>query len=203
MTGYDDGVIMDGVGGTRVPMGRNNYGDNNGVPALSVRVAAHPSPTAEIGLAAQSGRYNKTVLGGVTIDQSRYIHVLVADATSGFAGFHLFSEGVLALIDVPPGLEALYAQQQYGASVELTRTLLEPIFSGWTHSRLTGALRADAVDLDPSILGDSRIRLSTSLNFRQVPLGVIRLGWYYEIARDRFNNKTPKAGFTVTTAAYF
>ena len=203
VTGYDDGVVMDGVGGTRVPMGRNNYGDNNGVPALSARVAAHPSPTSEIGLAAQSGRYNKTVLGGVTIDQSRYIHVFVADATSGFAGFGLFSEAVLALVDVPTGLEALYAQQQYGGSVELTRTLLDPIFSGWTHSRLTGALRADAVDLDPSIHGDSRMRLSASLNVRHVPLGVIRVGWYYEIARDRFNNKTPKAGVTLTTAAYF
>ena len=203
VTGYDDGLIMDAVGGTRVPKGRNNYGDNNGIPALSVRVAARPSRTSEIGLAAQSGQYNKTVLGGVTVDRARYLHVLVADATSGFAGFDLFGEAVVALIDVPPGLEALYAQQQYGASVELTRTLREPIFGGWTHSRLSGGLRLDAVDLDPSLPGDSRSRLSTSLNFRQVPLGVIRLGWYYEIARDRFNNKTPKAGITVTTAAYF
>ena len=203
VTGYDDGVIMDGVGGTRVPMGRNNYGDNNGMPALSARVALHPSPTSEFGLAAQSGKYNKTVLGGVTIDKSRYLHVFVADATTGLAGFNFFSEAVVALIDVPPGLEALYAQQQYGASVELTRTLLEPIFSGWTHSRLTGAIRADGVDLDPSIPGDSRMRLSASLNVRYVPLGVIRIGWYYEIARDRFNNETPKAGATLTTAAYF
>ena len=203
VTGYDDGLIMDAAGGTRVPMGRNNYGDNNGVPALAARIAAHPSPTSEVGLAAQSGQYNKTVLGGVTIDHARYLHVLVADAASGFAGFNLFSEAAVALIDVPPGLEALYAQRQWGASVEMTRTLREPIFSGWTRSKLSGGLRADAVDLDPSVLGDSRTRLSASLNFRQVPLGVIRLGWYYEIARDRFNNSTPKAGFTVTTAAYF
>lgn len=203
VTGYDDGLIMDAAGGTRVPMGRNNYGDNNGMPALSARIAVHPSPTSEIGVAAQSGQYNKTVLGGVTIDHARYLHVLVADATSGFAGFHLFSEAAAALIDVPPGLEALYAQQQWGASVELTRTLREPIFSGWTRSKLSGGLRIDAVDFDTSVLGDSRTRLSTSLNFRQIPLGVIRLGWYYEIARDRFNNKTPKAGVTVTTAAYF
>jgi len=203
VTGYDDGLIMDAVGGTRVPMGRNNYGDNNGVPALSVRVAAHPSATSEIGLAAQSGKYNETVLGGVTIDRSRYIHVLVADATSGFAGFDLFTEAAVALIDVPSGLEALYAQQQYGGSIELTRALREPIFTGWTHSRLTGALRVDAVELDPSVLGYSRTRLSASLNVRHVPLGVIRFGWYYEIARDRFNNVTPKAGVTLTTAAYF
>jgi hypothetical protein len=203
VTGYDDGIIMDGVGGTRVPMGRNNYGDNNGVPALSARVAARPSPTSEIGLAAQSGKYNKTVLGGVTIDRSRYVHVVVADASSRFKGLDLSSEAVLALIDVTTGLEALYAQRQYGASIEVTRKLLEPIFGGWTHSRLTGALRVDAVDLDPSVLGDSRTRLSASLNIRHVPLGVIRFGWYYEIARDRFNNATPKAGATLTTAAYF
>jgi hypothetical protein len=203
VTGYDDGLIMDAVGGTRVPMGRNNYGDNNGVPALSARVAAHPSPKAEIGIAAQSGRYNETVLGGMTIDQSRYVHVFVADAAAPVAGFDFFSEAAMALIDVPPGLEALYAQHQWGASIEMTRTLREPIFAGWTHSRLVGALRADAVDLDPSIYGDSRMRLSASLNVRHLPLGVIRLGWYYEIARDRFNNETPKAGATLTTAAYF
>lgn len=203
VTGYDDGLVMDAAGGTRVPMGRNNYGDNNGVPALAARIAAHPSPTSEIGLAAESGKYNETVLGGVTIDRSRYLHILVADATSGFAGFHLFGEAVAALIDVPSGLEALYAQRQWGASVELTRTLLEPISGGWTHSKLTGGLRVDAVDFDPSVLGDSRTRLSASLNVRHVPFGVIRLGWYYEIARDRFNNSTPKAGATVTTAAYF
>jgi hypothetical protein len=203
VTGYDDGVVMDGVGGTRVPMGRNNYGDNNGVPALAARVALHPSPTSEIGIAGQSGKYNETVLGGVTIDHSRYLHIFVADASTRLAGIDLFSEGVMALIDVPSGLEALYAQQQWGVSIEATRTLREPIFAGWTHSRLTGALRLDAVDFDPSIYGDSRSRLSASLNLRHQPLGVIRLGWYYEIARDRFNNSTPKAGATMTAAAYF
>jgi len=203
VTGYDDGVVMDGVGGTRVPMGRNNYGDNNGMPALAARVAAHPSPTSELGIAAQSGKYNETVLGGVTIDHSRYLHIVVVDGATRLAGFDVFSEAAMALIDVPSGLEALYAQQQWGASVEFTRKLKEPIFGGWTHSRLTGALRVDAVDFDPSIYGDSRNRLSASLNFRHVPLGVIRLGWYYEIARDRFNNSTPKAGATITTAAYF
>src|SRR5204863_5281588 len=55
VTGYDDGVVA-GSGGTRIPSGRNNYGDQNGTPALAGRLALHPSAGSEIGLAAQSGK---------------------------------------------------------------------------------------------------------------------------------------------------
>ncbi len=203
VTGYDDGLIMDAAGGTRVPMGRNNYGDNNGVPALVGRIAAHPTPASEIGLAAESGRYNETVLGGVEIDNPRYVHVVVADATSSISGFGLFGEAAMAIVDVPPGLGTLYAERQWGASLEVTRMLREPILTSWRQTRLVAALRVDAIDLDRAILGDSRMRLTTSLNFRRMPIGVVRVGWYYEIERDRFNNETPKAGLTLSTAAYF
>ncbi len=203
VTGYDDGLIMDAVGGTRVPAGRNNYGDNNGVPAAVGRLALHPSPASEIGIAAQSGRYNETVIDGVTVDNPRYVHVMVADYTGTLGGFGLFSEGAMAIIDVPPGLGTIYAERQWGASLEITRRLLEPIRASWYRTKLTGGLRLDAVDLDRAIQGDSRSRVSASLNFHRLPIGVVRLGWYYELARDRFNNKTPKAGLTVTAAAYF
>ena len=203
VTGYNDGLIMDAAGGTRVPAGRNNYGDNNGVPAVVGRLALHPSPSGEIGIAAQSGQYNQTVLDGVTVDNPRYVHVMVADYTGTLGGFGLFSEGAMAIIDVPPGLETIYAERQWGASLELTRRLLEPVRANWYRTKLSGGLRLDAVDLDRAIQGDSRSRISASLNFHRVPIGVVRLGWYYELARDRFNNPTPKAGLTVTTAAYF
>jgi hypothetical protein len=203
VTGYDDGLIMDGVGGTRVPAGRNNYADNNGIPALVGRLAVHPSRGSEIGFAAQSGRYNRTVLGGVEVDNPRYVHVLVADWTGGLAGFDLFSEAAIAVIDVPPGLGTIYAERQWGASLEASRTLFEPIFRSWSRTRLAGALRFDGVDLDRAIQGDSRMRVSASLNFHRIPIGLVRAGWYYELDRDRFNNETPKAGVTLTTAAYF
>ena len=203
VTGYDDGLIMDSPGGTRVPRGRNNYGDNNGLPALAGRVAVHPSPGAELGLAAQVGQYNQTQIGGVSVDGRRYVHVVVADATTRVAGFDVFGEGALALIDVPPGLEALFAQEQCGGSIEMVRTLREPLFGSWRLSRLTAAVRADAVDFDRSIAGDSRHRLSASLNFHRLPRAVTRFGWYYEIRRDRFNNDTPIAGVTFSAASYF
>ena len=203
VTGYDDGIVMGGEGGTRVPSGRNNYGDQNGVPALAARVVWSPSGSSEVGLAVQSGRYNRTDISGFTVDEARSAHLFVADAASSVAGFRLFSEAALARVDVTPGLEGLYAETQWGLSVEAGRTLLQPVRKSWKRSRLTASLRADAVDLDARAVGDSRARVTASLNFRHANRVVMRLGWYYEARHDRFDNRTPFAGLTLTAASYF
>ena len=203
VTGYDDGLITESPGGTRLASGRNNYGDKNGIPALAWRVALQGRSGSEVGLAAESGQYNQTVVGGVHVDSARWMHLVVADGSTAFHGFQLFSEAAYAVIDVPPGLRALFAQQQCGASVEVTRTLFDPLFRGWRGSCVTAGFRADAVDFDRSIQGDSRSRLTASVNLRSRPLAVTRFGWYYEIRRDRFNNATPLAGLTLTAATYF
>ena len=203
VTGYNDGLITNSPGGTRVPRGRSNYGDNNGMPALAWRIARRSSSEGEIGIAAQSGQYNRTDVGGVRVDGARWVHVVVADGIGKVAGFRASSEAAVALIDVPPGLEALFAERQWGASVEMVRTLLDPVLRSWRGSCLTAGIRADAVDFDARILGDSRSRLSASLNIHSRPLAVTRFGWYYEIRRDRFNNQTALAGLTLTAATYF
>jgi hypothetical protein len=203
VTGYDDGIITESSGGTRIPSGRNNYGDKNGIPALAWRVALHGRSGSEVGLAAESGQYNQTVVGGVHVDSARWAHVVVADGRTSYRGFGLFSEAAYAVVDVPPGLRALYAGQQCGASVEVVRNLFDPLLRGWRGSCLTAGVRADAVDFDRSIQGDSRSRLSASLNLHSRPMAVTRLGWYYEVRRDRFNNATPLAGLTFTAATYF
>jgi len=203
VTGYGEGIVMDAAGGTRIASGRNNYGDDNGVPALAGRIAAHPSADTEIGLAAETGQYNRTELSGVTVDQARYAHVLVADAASRVSGFDVAAEAGVVMVDVPPGIGTLYAERQWGASVEASRPLLSPFLRSWKGSTLSAAVRADAVDLDRAILGDSRMRVSASLNVRPRPASVVRMGWYYELRRDRFNNETPAAGLVLSLASYF
>ncbi|HEY6572093.1 MAG TPA: hypothetical protein VI198_02140 [Candidatus Eisenbacteria bacterium] len=203
VTGFSDGLILDSPGGTRLPIGRNNYGDNNGLPSLVGRIAFHPSSESEWGLAAQSGPYNRTEIGGVTVDDRRWVHLIVADGATAFAGFRLAAEGGVAFIDVPPGLLGLYAEDQWGASMEASRTLWDPLFGSWKESALRVAVRADAVDLDRGLPGDSRHRVSASLNIHHRPRAVARFGWYYELQRDRFDNETPHAGLTFTAATYF
>lgn len=203
VTGYDDGIVMGGAGGTRIPSGRNNYGDQNGVPALAGRVVWSPGGGSELGVGAQSGRYNRTEIGGVTVDQARNAHLFVADGAASVAGFRVFSEAALALVDVAPGLEGLYAERQWGLSLEAGRTLFDPFLGGWKRSKLIAALRADAVDLDARAVGDSRARVTASLNLRHSTHAVVRAGWYYEVRHDRFDNRTPFAGLTLTAASYF
>lgn len=203
VTGFDDGLILDAPGGTRLPSGRNNYGDKNGLPALAARVALHPSPVSELGLAAQSGIYNKTTIGGVTVDRSRWVHLVVGDAATEISRFRIEGEAAVAQIDVPPGLEGLFAETQRGASISVARTLLDPVFRSWDRVAISTALRADAVDFDTSIRGDSRTRLSASLNVRYHVRAVARFGWYYEHRRDRFNNDTSVAGVTFSASSYF
>jgi len=203
VTGLSDGLLYDAPGGTRLPMGRSNYGDKNGVPALVGRLAFHGEKGSEWGIAAESGPYNETKINGVTVDGMRWAHLIVADGTTAAAGFTLSAEAGVAFIDVPPGLNGLYAEDQWGASVEAVRSISEPIFGAWKHSALSVAVRADAVDFDRGLLGDSRHRISASLNVRRKPYAIARLGWYYEVRRDRFNNETPMAGVTFSAASYF
>jgi len=203
VTGFDDGIIMDASGGTRLPAGRNNYGDQNGLPALSARFAIQPSVDTEIGLSAQSGPYNQTKVGGVTVDRTRFVHVVAADAVTRAMGVSWALEGAGAMIDVPPALQALYAQRQWGASLEATRTLRAPLFAAWHGTSLSGGLRAEKVDFDTRVSGDSRTRLGASLNIRPHPYAIVRFGWYYEWRRDRFDNLTPLGGLTLTAASYF
>ncbi|HEU4724140.1 MAG TPA: hypothetical protein VFU59_02465 [Candidatus Eisenbacteria bacterium] len=203
VTGFSDGLLMDAAGGTRLPAGRNNYGDQNGLPSLVGRVAFRGAKGSEWGVAAQSGPYNQTKIGGVTVDDRRWVHLVVADGVTTVAGFEVAAEAGVAFIDIPPGLLGLYAQDQWGASVEATRAIGDPLFKRWAHTALRVAVRADAVDFDRGLLGDSRHRVSASLNLHRRPYAVARLGWYYEIQRDRFDNDTPKAGVTFTAASYF
>jgi hypothetical protein len=203
VSGYDDGLVMDSPEGTRLPRGRNNFGDNNGSPALAGRVALHPAPGAEFGLAAFAGQYNTTDLDGVTVDGARFAYLTVADGAGSIAGFRVAGEATMAFVDVPPGLDGLFAERQWGASLAVARTLRAPIARRWPRSSVGAAVRAEGVDFDRGVPGDSKTRLTASLNLRPVTAALLRGGWYYEVRRDRFDNERPAAGLTLGLATYF
>ena len=203
VTGYDDGLVDDSPDGTRIPRGRSGGGDNNGLPALAGRVALAPRHNTELGLAAIAGPYNRTTVDGVRVDRSRGMSLVVADGRSSFAGFGLAGEAAIAWVDVAETLDGVFAERQWGGSAEVWRVLLDPAWRSWPRAAVSAAIRADAVDFDRAIPGDSRSRLAASLNLRVRPLGVIRGGWHYEIRRDRFDNPQPAAGASLVLASYF
>jgi len=166
-------------------------------------MAVHRSPQTEWGFAGVTGPYNDTQVGDVEVDERRWVHLIMMDGKTAWGGFSLAGEAAVALIDVPPTLRGLYAEDQWGVSVEASRVLLDPVIPSFKHTALSFAVRAEAVDLDRAEDGDSRQRLSASLNLRRRPYSVVRFGWYYEVMRDRFANDTPGAGLTLTAATYF
>jgi hypothetical protein len=202
VSGYNEGVITRGASGTRLPMGRDNFGGDGRSWALAARIAKQTAPGTEIGLAMLGGAYNPLQLDGVTIDPSRAIAMAIADGRAAWKGFRFCGEAAAAYIDVPHGLEGLYAQRQWAASSEVVRTLRAPIGAWWPSSALVTALRLDTVDYDAQLAGDSKQRLSATLNLRRIPWSVLRAGWYYEHRRDRFNNLKPAAGLVFGFATY-
>jgi len=164
-------------------------------------LSLHPSARTEWGFAGITGPYNDTDVGTTEVDERRWVHVFVLDGQTMWAGMRWAGEAAVGIVGVPPSLQGLYAQNQWGASLETSRILFDPIFS--KHTSLSLAVRADAIDFDRAQDGDSRQRVSASLNVHRQPTSVVRFGWYYELARDRFANDTPKAGLTFTAATYF
>jgi len=203
VNGYDDGVVTEASPGTRIPSGRNSAGDNNGMPALAGRLAIRPHPGSEYGVAAYTGQYNTTEVEGATVDDARYLHMTVLDATTMVSGFRVSGEAGLAIIDIPPALRAIFPEQQWGAAVEVSRGLFRPLIAAWRTSSLSLAIRGDAVDFDRTIPGDSRSRLTAALNIRPSDRAVVRGQWFYEVTRDRFDNDAPAAGVAASGAIYF
>jgi hypothetical protein len=202
-TGYDDGLLLEAPDGTRLPQGRNGLHDRDGWPALAGRVALHPRPTTELGLAATAGPYNRTEVDGVTVDGRRWMGIVVADVAARVKGFDVTAEVAGAAVDVPPGLDGVFPGRQGGFSLELGRTLAAPIRRAWPRSVLSAGLRAESVDFDLAQPGDSRSRVLASLNLRHRQVGVVRLGGYAETRRDRFANAVHAGGLTLTTAVYY
>jgi len=203
VSGYDEGVVTEAPLGTRLPMGRNNLGTGSGSWGFAGRLAVQPAPVTELGLSAFAGAYQAIQIDGVSVDPARAILLAVADARAHAFGLRLSAEAAVASIDVASGLEGLYAERQWAASVEAARTMREPVARAWRRSSLIAAVRLEAVDHDAQIAGDSRYRASASLNLRQAAWGVLRAGWYYEFRRDRFDNLKPAAGLAFSLATYF
>jgi hypothetical protein len=203
VTGYGHGVVDEAPDGTRVPAGRSGAGLEGRLPALVGRGEWRGAGGDALALSAYGGQYNQTRFAGVTIDHARFLGIATAEGDLTRAGFRFSGEAALVHVDVPPGLGGLFARDQAGGSLEVLRTLRQPLLAAWPHSALELAGRADAVDFDRALPGDSRERVSLSLNLRQLPQAVFRFGFYHEWRRDRFDNLVPAAGATAAASSYF
>jgi len=201
--GFHDGLITESEAGTRIPLGRGNFEDNNGSPAFVGRVAVSPRVGYELGFSAHHGAYNVLNEEGTPIDERRDLTILVVDAEVELAGVRLSGEAARATIDVSPGLVGIYAGHQRGVYVEAVR----PFGRGWIPtmpaSSFAAKVRFDHVDFDADRVGLSAAQVSAGINFRPTEDSVLKLDYVRGRGRDEFNNAADHAFVLLSLATYF
>lgn len=203
VNGFHDGLVTDAEDGTRLPLGRGNFEDNNASPAFVGRVAYSPSLAAEFGFSGHHGAYNVFDSEGLAVDDRRDVTVFVGDLELSFAGFTLTGEAAAVDVDIAPGLVGIFASGQRGLFADLVR----PFGRGWIGALpaayFEGAARVDAVDFDTDRPGDSLWRMTLGVNFHPTSDTAVKLGVLRGRSHDRFENPADQAGVQVSLATYF
>lgn len=201
--GFHAGLIDDAEEGTRIPLGRGNFEDNNGSPAAVGRFAWSPSVAHEIGVSAHHGAYNVYSLEGTRIEERRDLTIAALDIESVLFGTSVSGEGAIATIDIPAGLRGIYAARQHGWYLEAVRALGR----GWvrTMPQSSFALKArwDYVKFDAEIPGESAGQITVGANFRPTQDSALKLDYVRGRGRDRFNNLAQHAFILASIATYF
>lgn len=201
--GFHDGLINGSEAGTRIPFGRGNFEDNNGSPAVVSRLAFSPEISYEIGVSWHHGAYNIFNEEGVEIDDRRNLSIGVVDIEAAVLGFQFNGEAATARIDVPPGLEGIYAKKQRGYYLEGIREF----GSGWIglmpESFFAAKARVDYVDFDTELDGSSSAQLTVGVNFRPTRDSVVKIDYVRGRGRDEFNNRAEHAFVLASIATYF
>lgn len=201
--GFHDGLITESEAGTRIPLGRGNFEDNNGSPAFVGRLAVSPRVGYEIGVSAHRGAYNLFDDEGVRVDARRDLSIVVLDAEARVLGVQLGGEAAAASIDVPPGLSGIYASAQRGVYVDAVL----PFGRGWVRtmpaSTFAAKVRYDHVDFDADRVGQTSSQVSLGMNFRPTEDSALKLDYVRGRGRDEFNNLAEHAFLLFSIATYF
>jgi hypothetical protein len=203
VNGFHEGLIYDSSEGTRIPLGKRNAEDNNASPAWVGRLAWSLRPGVEVGVSGHHGAYNVFHLDGEEVEARRTLTIGALDAEGEVLGIRLSGEAVVAHLDIPPGLDGVYAGRQRGLYVQGVREFGRGWVATLPASNFAIGTRFDVVDFDARLRGDSVKRWTLGVNFRPTADSVLKLDYLRGRDRDRFNNASEKAGVLLSLATYF
>lgn len=203
VNGFHEGLISDSPDGTRIPIGKKNFADNNNSPAAVGRLAWSPRFGYEVGFSGHRGAYNTFIADGEVVDDRNDLQIWAIDGEANLVDFELSGEAVRANLEIPPGLEGIYASSQHGLYAQVVRGFGQGWIPTMPLSSFELGARYDAVDFDTRLAGDSMKRLTVGLNFRPSEDVVLKLDYLRGRTRDRFNNAGDAAGLLFSMATYF
>lgn len=203
VNGYDAGLLDASPGGTRLPAGRLVAEDNNASPAFVARTAWRGGEAHECGLSGYTGVYNVHQVEGIDVDDARSVRVGVADARAELVGLRWNAEATVVEVQIPPALAGIYASRQAGFFLETSRAFGRGWVATMPGSAFSAGVRAEGVDFDRDVPGDSAVQLTCAVNFRPTPESVLKLDYRRARSRDRFNNSAESAAIQFSLTTYF
>lgn len=212
--GLTDGIVGNDIGRTDIASGKSEEQfaeDNNGVPAVSGRVALNRSSLGEAGLSFYRGAYNAYRLEGEEVDEKRSLTLLAFDGSTAIGPVQLRTEIARATVDVPADLSENFGDEQWGGYVDIVAPLWRPEMRGYPDAVVNGALRLERVDYNVGTFAstgrsiqDDVSAVILGLSFRPTPGTVFRANYRYHWIQDFAGNPTGNAaGFQVGFASYF
>lgn len=203
VNGFNDRILGSGDG-VRIAEGRGDVGeDNNAVPSFVGRVSLSRGRSAEVGISAHTGIFNRYRIEDFVVDEKRNLTIMAVDWEFRRGPFELLGEYARASVDVPQSLVGLFAEGQQGAYVQLNGHFGKGWIGAMPRSHFSGIVRWDGIDFDSDLAGDSERRLTAGLNFRYTEDTVFKLDYHHDRTRSRVNVSETAAGMNFSVASYF
>lgn len=213
--GLGDGVVLNSTGRTHLASGKRAgqfAGDDNGVPALSGRVAMRSRKLGEAGLSWYGTTYNAFRLDGLEVDTRRGLSLLAVDLSTVLPrGIEVRGEAALARIELPVGMSDLLGDQQWGAHLDVVAPVLRLARGPFRGGTVNVTTRVEHVDLNVGrfastgeLIGDDRTAVTLGASFRPVAGSVLKLNYRREWAHDLLRNAATRTGtLQIGIATYF
>ncbi len=214
VNGLQDGIILNGDGKTLLQRGKvpELFSEsNNGVPALTGKVALRKRGLGEIGASYYGGIYNRFRRDGITIDAQRTLQIFALDANVMLGSLLLQGEAAMNVIDVPESVGEFYGRRQWGAYLDA----VVPVWTGavldYTNAVINATVRLEHIDYNvgrfistSENIGDEVNAIAVGVSFRPTPNTVFRLNYRQDITTDILGNApVRRAGVQFGLATYF
>lgn len=215
--GFDERIVDNGTGRTMLAASKQTpnrfIGSHNGQPLSTIKGAIRNYKYGELGVSWMGGIYNRFQDGGAQIAPRRRIDAFAIDFNTTFpkSQTYITGEYVWIIVDVPPGLQPLYATQQRGGFVDIVQPIYKGSIFNYRKSELRLSFRIEKADFNVGKFTETRLRMGDetwamtgSFSWRPVGQTVLRVNYRVGERKDLFAGQPSRsASIQIGFATYF